>query len=317
MPSWGDDGSDLVSYVGGMNHFIDGLRLDRSYSRWLGWTALLLTASGIAHTGVVIARGWDWSGAVSFRKPVTFAISFALLLWACGWVMDRLPSRPPIGWGLTVLLAAGSLGETGLITMQSWRGVASHFNVAAGFDAAVFAGMGATIVVVSIALGLLAVWALIERPPDSAVRLAILAGMAMILAGLGIGMWVIQLGFQMLETLGAVPDTVLAGEAGVAKFPHALALHGLQLFIVTAVVAARAGFGAKQRHRIVGMVVAGYASLLAWSVVHTNAGRAPLDLAGVEMGLAAGGGGLLAAGTIILMVGLLRRPPASTGTLPA
>ena len=171
-----------------MHDFTSHLRLRLPYSRWLGRTALVLSASGLVHTVVAVARGNDWSGAVSFRKPVTFAISFALLLWACGWVLDRLPRRPVPGWSLTFLLALSALGEVGLITLQSWRGVASHFNVAESFDAAVFGGMGFSIAVSSVALGLLTAWEVVERPRDRAIRLAVVAGMGMVMMGLGIGL---------------------------------------------------------------------------------------------------------------------------------
>jgi hypothetical protein len=272
------------------------LRLRLSYSRWLGRTAGLLATSGVIHTAVAIARGNDWSGAVSFRKPVTFAFSFALLLWACGWILDRLPTRPKAGWVLSILLIGSAVVEVGLITLQAWRGEASHFNVAEGFNAAVFGGMGMSILVSSVALGLLTIWVLIERPRDRAVRLGVVAGMVLVMAGLGIGLWIIELGFGMLETFGVIPDTVLAGEAGVPKFPHALALHGIQVFIGVAVVAETRAITETDRLSIMRTVVAGFTLLVLWAVVQANAGLAPYDLDGVSVALAGTGAALVAYG---------------------
>lgn len=119
------------------------------------------------------------------------------------------------------------------------------------------------------------------------------------------GAWVISLGFAMVERLGAVPDTVLAGEASVAKFPHALALHGIQVLILAWVASLRAGLGPRQQ--VAWLVFSGYGFLLAWSAVHTNAGRAPYDLGGAEVALAVGGVALLARAGALLVAGTAHR----------
>ena len=118
-----------------------------------------------------------------------------------------------------------------------------------------------------------------------------LAGMALVITGLGLGQWVIGLGVEMAEQLGHAPETVLAGEAGVAKFPHAMALHGIQLFIGASVLARLGRLGERRQINAVRMTVGGYFALVAWSIVHTNAGRAPFDLSGMENVLGLGRGG--------------------------
>ena len=52
--------------------------------------------------------------------------------------------------------------------------------------------------------------------------------LVVIVTGLGLGQWIIELGNDFVETHRAVPDTVMYGERGVAKFPHAVALHGMK-----------------------------------------------------------------------------------------
>src|SRR5690606_931529 len=126
------------------------------------------------------------------------------------------------------------------------------------------------------------------------------------------GQWVIELGMDMAARLGRGPDTVLAGEAGVAKFPHAMALHGIQLFIVTVLAGTSGGLSTRARLRTVRLTVAGYGSIVLWSILHTNAGRAPLDLRGVETVLAVLGIALLGAAAAVLVAGWRARPGAAT-----
>jgi hypothetical protein len=236
------------------------------------------------------------------RKPVTFGISMGLALWTCGWVIDRLPSRPRLESALAWLLAGSGLIEVALITVQAWRGVPSHFNFTTAADGAVFAVMGVMILIFVVAFVGLTIWAFVNRPADPSTRLVVFAGMFLMLLGLGIGQWVINLGVEMAESLGHAPDTVTAGANGVAKFPHAVGLHGIQLFIGALIVTRWAGLGSRAQFQSLSLIVTGYTVLVAWSIMHTVSGRAPSDLAGPEailalvgvISLVAGGGLILA-----------------------
>jgi hypothetical protein len=92
----------------------------------------------------------------------------------------------------------------------------------------------------------------------------------------------------------------------VAKFPHAMALHGIQLFIGASVVARLGRLDGRRQLNAVRMTVGGYSALVAWSIVHTNAGRAPLDLGGVEAVLCLVGVALLAGAALLLGAGFRR-----------
>ena len=300
------------------------IRLQKVASRWLGAGAALLGASAAVHLVVLLATGGEWGGAVSFRKPFTFAFSVGLILWTSGWVLDRLPARPRLERILAAVLIPSGLLEVGLITAQTWRGVPSHFNSATPQDGLIFSLMGIAIGVFSVGLGVIFVWALLQRPADRSTRLAVLAGMALVMLGLGTGAWIIGLGLEMTERLGHAPDTVIASEAGVAKFPHAMALHGIQLFIGVSIAAAMIGIPDQTRLRITRFVVAGYGLLVAWAIVHTNAGRAPTDLTGVEAALLWIGTALLVMAGVSLADGWRRTravrarvatpPPATIGS---
>jgi hypothetical protein len=226
--------------------------------------------------------------------------------------MDRLPSRRRTENVLAAVLIGSGLVEVGLITAQAWRGVASHFNFTTTTDTIIFSAMGGAIGIFSLALVALAIWAILQRPADRTTRLAVLAGMALVITGLGLGQWVIGLGVQMAEQLGHAPETVLAGEAGVAKFPHAMALHGIQLFIGAAVIARLGRLDDRRRLNAVRMTVAGYVGIVAWSIVHTNAGRAPFDLSGVESALGLIGVALLSGAGFLIAAGF--RPATAPDT---
>ncbi len=295
-----------------MQSLLSALKLEKTASRRLGVAARALGALAVVHLVVLMATGGDWSGAVSFRKPVTFGISVGLLLWTCGWVMDRLPSRQRTESVLAAVLIGSGLVEVGLITTQAWRGMASHFNFTTTTDTIIFSAMGGAIGVFSLALVALAIWAIVQRPADRTTRLAVLAGMALVITGLGLGQWVIGLGVEMAEQLGHAPETVLAREAGVAKFPHAMALHGIQLFIGASVVARLGRLDGGRQLNAVRMTVGGYLAVVAWSIVHTNAGRAPFDLSGVESALGLIGVALLSGAGFLIPAGF--RPATAPDT---
>ncbi len=320
MPTSGDDSEgtdpygDLMSSKGpDVNNLLPPLSLHKPAARRLGWASAVFALSGLVHLGVLLVSGGPWEGAVSYRKPLTFGISFAALLWTLGWIIDRLPARPRLETVLATTLIGSSVLEVGLITMQAWRGVASHFNEATGGDTLVWAVMGISIGVMSVAFLGLAVWAVIERPQDPATRLAVLAGLAIFFTGLGLGQWVVSLGVAYFGANDLVPDTVVTGGAGVVKFPHATAMHGLQVFIGAAILSGSGSLDARRRLGVVRMVVAGYTLFVLWSIVHTMAGRAPTDLAGIELAMAAAACGLLGVAAARVVSAWRSHPVAAAG----
>ena len=280
-----------------VRHLVADLRPTRRPARVLYAGAAAWLVSGLVHLVVLAASGWAWSGAVSFRKPLTFSVSIALLLATIGWVLDRLPDRPRLAGTIAWTLLVSSTIEVGLITMQAWRGRASHFNTMAAGDAAVFIAMAVMVLVMSLCLVAVLVWSLARPPQDRLVRLAVVGGLVLIMTGLGFGQWIIELGNDFVETRMAVPDTVVYGERGVAKFPHAVALHGIQLFIVAAVLARRSDLAEATRRRAVRLVVWSYAAVLVFASAQTITGNAPLDptiwTAGLALSLAGIAAGFL------------------------
>lgn len=262
------------------------LRPVRRPARILYWGAAFWMASAAVHLGALALDGWQWSGAVSFRKPLVFSLSVGLLLATMGWVLDRLPSRPRLAGALAWTFLVSSSIEVALIAMQAWRGRASHFNVMEAGDGAVFALMGVMVGFMSLSLIGLLIWSAVERPANPHVRLAVIGGLGLVATGLGIGQWIIELGNEYVAANQAVPDTVLSGEHGVAKFPHAVAFHGIQVFIIAAVMLGHSRFSEATRRQLMRLVFLSYAAMLGFASVQAIAGRGPLDLTPWSVGLA-------------------------------
>jgi hypothetical protein len=270
-------------------HLIQELRPIRRPAAVLYLGATFWMASALVHLVALGADGWNWTGAVSFRKPLTFSLSVGLLMATVGWVLDRLPDRRRLAGVLAWTFLVSSSVEVGLITMQTWRGRASHFNVMESGDAVIFALMGAAVGFMSLCLLGLLVWSLIEHLAEPLVRLAVVGGLVLVATGLGIGQWIIQLGVDYVETRGAVPETVTYGDAGVAKFPHAIAFHGIQLFILAAIALRAGSLPDSSKKRMMRLVVLSYAAMLAFASAQTIAGSAPADPTVWSLGLALSG----------------------------
>lgn len=117
--------------------------------------------SGLFHLGVFLVDGGAWEGPISWRKPVTFGLSFGITTVTLAWIAGLLRYRRYLA-AATLAVSIGSLLEVVLVTMQKWRGVPSHFNEASPFDATVFSVMGLTVAV--IAAGILVITIATRRP---------------------------------------------------------------------------------------------------------------------------------------------------------
>jgi hypothetical protein len=287
---------------------VNDLRPIRRPARILYAGAFFWLVSAAVHIAALALDGWQWSGSVSFRKPVVFSVSIGMLLATVGWVLDRLPDRPRLAGALAWTFLVSSSIEVGLIAMQTWRGRASHFNVLEAGDAAIFAAMGASVGVMSLCLIGTLIWSSIERPQDPLVRFAVIGGLVLVATGLGIGQWIISLGAEFVAKNQEVPETVLYGSAGVAKFPHAVAFHGIQVFIISAVMLRKGALGESAQRRLMHLVFWSYAAILVFASAQTVAGRAPFDLSPWSVGLVVSCAGVLLGLTWIIRSG---RNPAS------
>jgi hypothetical protein len=263
--------------------------------RFLWWCGTLLLASGTVHAVVAVVDWAPWWGAVSWRKPVVFGMSLGILAWSAVWVLRHLPVRR-WGWLPAGLLGGGSVIEVTAITMQRWRGEASHFNYRSGFDTAVWGVMSQVIILVALAVAVLLVWSLVRFQGPPPARIAVVVGLSAILVSGYIGYDIAAVGEAAAAATGQAPETVVFGAAGSAKLAHALGMHGLQ---VLGLLAIGLGIRPPPTRTQVGLMVlaaAGYASVFAAVTATAYAGRAwtsptaplaLLTLAGVVAVLAA------------------------------
>lgn len=266
-----------------------------SYQR-LGYAcAVLLLLSGMFHLLVFLVDGGSWEGPVSWRKPVVFGLSFAITLATITWFMGFLRTRRVTGWLVVGAFAAASLAEVALITMQRWRGVASHFNETTAFDSAVFSAMGSLVSLLVLLTILVTVLSFrsVDAPPSLA--WAIRLGLVLMLLSQAVG---VQMIVEGGNTFGA---------SGALKVPHAVTLHAAQVLPALALVLAVSRFGERRRLQTVALGAAGYALLVAATMVQTYDGRRPLDLGMLSSVLGVLGLATLLASAAIALLGLAGR----------
>ena len=164
-------------------------------------TGLLLVLSGLAHLVVFAVDGGPWDGPVSWRKPVTFGLSFGVTLITVTWVTSYLRVGTRTRAVLLGVFAADCVVEVGGITLQAWRGVPSHLDMETPFDTAVSMTLAAGGGVLVLLLTVFAVASLRHRPSGPAgMDLAVRSGFAMLLVGLASGAAMIARGVVLTRT---------------------------------------------------------------------------------------------------------------------
>ena len=232
--------------------------------------------------------GWD--GAVSWRKPIEFGISGGITALSLAAVMARLPRDSWPAWPCAVAMSL-FVPETLLIDLQRWRGVPSHFNHDTAFDVTVFSWMGILVAIVSLGIMVMTVWTFLSLRGPRSTNLAIRAGMVFLTIGQFLGFAIVTNGLGVDDLSRAS----IFGVAGEMKLPHAVALHGLQLLGILALLLERTGIPESRRMWLVVLGIAGYALALIIGAVQTFGGRAPLDLTPV---------GLIGAGLAVVMLAI-------------
>ena len=261
-------------------------------ARLLVLCGLLLLESGAAHLVVWAVAGGPWEGPVSWRKPILFGISGGLTCLSLGWAWAQLPWRRGDAW-LAATVAWALLVEVCLINLQTWRGVASHFNRATPFDSWLYDAMGLLILWVTLVAVDLTI-RFFRQPTGLAsdMLLAARAGLVLLVVSCLLGIWVSVHG-DMRVAAGLEPERY--GAAGVPKFPHGAVIHALQWLPLLAWAARRAGVTQRRRLRLVAAATVGTTLVGCFALVQTLAGRSRFDVTPVT-------GALLAVGVICLAV---------------
>lgn len=164
-------------------------------------TGAVLVLAGLAHLVVFAVDGGPWDGPVSWRKPVTFGLSFGLTLIAITWVTSYLRVGTRLRSALLVVFAADCVVEVGGITLQAWRRVPSHLNMETGFDTAVSMTLAVGGGVLVVLLSVFAVASFQNRPTGPlGMPLALRSGFAILLVALASGAAMIARGVVLTRT---------------------------------------------------------------------------------------------------------------------
>ncbi|MFD9095083.1 hypothetical protein [Streptomyces collinus] len=232
-------------------------------------TGALLVLSGLVHLLVFAVDGGPWYGPVSWRKPVTFGLSFGLTLIALTWVTSYLRTAPRTRAALLLVLAADCVVEVGGITLQAWRRVPSHLNMETPFDTAVSMTLAVGGGVLVVLLTLFAVASFRHRPTGPAgMPLAVRSGFAILLPALASGAAMIARGVVLTRT--GHQEAAYHSTAPLKPL-HGVSLHAVLVLPLLAWTLSRTSWSERTRWRVVAAATGCYAAAVAgagvWAVL--------------------------------------------------
>ncbi|HVV11131.1 hypothetical protein [Amycolatopsis sp.] len=240
---------------------VQEVRRGRRVERVAYAVAAVLFASGLVHLVVLIASGTTWEGPLSYRKAMTFGLSFGLTLATLAWATSFLTMRSRTRTVLLGLFTAVSVVEVTLVTMQVWRRVPSHFNFESGFDSAVsmMLALGGGVILATV-LGFTVVALRSSSGLTPSMLLALRAGLVVLVVSLGVGAIMIADGVSLSR--GGQPQLAYT-TAGALKPVHFVAMHGILVLPALAWLLRFTPWPERRRTRIVWAAVAVYAVLVA------------------------------------------------------
>ncbi|MDT4939390.1 MAG: hypothetical protein QOG80_3061 [Pseudonocardiales bacterium] len=255
------DVSDSVDVRGPVSSTLQRRRIDRACYL----TGLAFVAAGLLHLAVAASYPRPWLGPLSWRKPVTFGVSFGVVLISITWVTSylRMPARRR-----TLLLGifvADSVVEVAGITVQAWRRVPSHLNNVGLLNAAIAYSLAVGGGVLLVTLGAFAIPALRgESDAAPSMRLALRAGFGLLMAGLVAGIAMIARGEELIQT---GHRNLAYDAAGFLKWFHAIALHAVLVLPAIAWLLGRTARSEDERYRIVRLAIGGYLAAAATALI--------------------------------------------------
>ena len=134
----------------------------------LFWTGALMLLALVVVTLISISDTRQILGLNPWIKPMKFMTSITIFLWTVAWFMPETQPKPLARALVRWTIAIAMLVEIFCITMQSVRGVTSHFNHATAFDDAIFGIMGMGVVFNTLAMVLFLAIIRRDTPPSRA-----------------------------------------------------------------------------------------------------------------------------------------------------
>ncbi|MHA3701147.1 hypothetical protein ACXR2U_03100 [Jatrophihabitans sp. YIM 134969] len=250
----------------------------------LAWFAVAMVVVGAVSAVGYAADPRVLVGAPIWAKPLKFSISFAVYAVTLAWMISllRRPRLQKLARRTGTVLAVASAVEMTAIVGQVIRGQRSHFNETTPFNAAVYAVMGATVVVIFTCTVVVAVAVVMTPLADRAVTWAVRLGLGLSLAGMAVGfLMVVPRAAQLRSSskiVGAhsvgTPDggpglpflgwSTTGGDLRIAHFIGMHALQALPLFaLALTLLPAAARLTARSRVCLVFVAAGVYAGIVA------------------------------------------------------
>ncbi len=223
-----------------------------------------------------------------WTKPLKFQSSVALYFLTLAWFWDYLSPRLRMAravHALAVTIAATGILEVVYISLQSSRGVASHFNELTEIEALLFKLMGLGAVLMT--AGSLVLALLIVRSGRGLLsptfRASVIAGLVLtFVLGTGAGIAIATNGGHWVGGVhadsGGLPIFGWARDGGDLRVAHFLGIHAMQVLPAFALIAER--FLPRRVGIVVGVLTLAYCGLTVAVFVQALAGRPFLSVLG-------------------------------------
>lgn len=256
-----------------------------------------LTSTGLFMTAVLFATiAGIWldprliQGVPAWLKPAKFAASTAIYSFTLAWIFTSLPDWPRMRRVVGRTTAAVFVIEVAIVSVQAFRGVASHFNTATLLDGALFTVMGIAIAIQTAASGavLVALWR--QHFADRALGWALRLGLLITIAGASLGgamaqptgeqlAWARESGQMPISgahTVGApdggpgLPGTGWSRTHGDLRIPHFIGLHAVQILPILTILFRRTRRPERARVALVAIAAGSYMALfflLTWQAL--------------------------------------------------
>ncbi len=255
-------------------------------------------------------------GVPIWAKPLKFSISFALYALTLAWMLSLLerPRLRTLGRRAGNLVATASSVEMAAIVLQVVRGQQSHFNKTTPFNAAVYATMGVTIVVIFVCTLLVAVALAMTPLLARAVTWAVRLGLGICVAGMSVGFLMVIPRTSQLQNHSGIIGAHSVGVAdggpslpflgwsttgGDLRIAHFIGLHGLQalplLALTLSLLPATARLTERTRVQTVFLAAAAYMGVVVLTLWQALRGQ-PLTSPDATT--------LVAAGTLLAVIAL-------------
>ncbi|WP_246989230.1 ABA4-like family protein [Halorientalis marina] len=244
----------------------------RRRSRELFAVAVLNLVLAVVFTVLMQLDGRTILGRNVWTKPWKFATSIAIFTATMGWLLPSLALSDRVERLATRIIGAAMFVEITLISTQAARGVQSHFNKATALDTGIFAVMGTTITISTLAVAYV-LWRIVRDPPDlaSAYLWGIWTGLFLFVLASFEGGLMVAHGSHSVGASAGGPGLPLLNwslTGGDLRIAHFIGLHALQVLPLTGYVAARwDALSTRQSLGVVGLVAICYSSLVGGTFV--------------------------------------------------